>query len=84
MANNERGQVIGWSQLSNGARHAFLWQDGRILDLGTLGGRRSVPVAMNERGQVVGWANTKTGDYHAFLWESGKMRDLGTLGGSDK
>ena len=54
-----------------------------ITDLGTLGGRRSEPVAINERGQIVGYSTTKDRSVHAFLWEKGKLRDLGTLGGED-
>ena len=36
------------------ATHAFLWQDGAMTDLGTLGGRASWAYAINDRGQVVG------------------------------
>jgi probable HAF family extracellular repeat protein len=54
-----------------------------LEDLGTLGGRDSVPLAMNDVGQVVGWSHIRGESMraHAFLWEDGVMRDLGTLGG---
>src|SRR5215218_4437467 len=78
---NERGQVVGSSSTSTGREHAFLWQAGRMRDLGTLpGGRISAAVALNERGQVVGWSTTRSGARHAFLWQRGRMLDLGTLG----
>jgi probable HAF family extracellular repeat protein len=52
-----------------------------VTDLGTLGGKRSVPVSINNAGQVVGNSETADGQTHAFLYSGGSMADLGTLGG---
>ena len=62
----------------------FLWTNGRMLDLGTLGGTFGVEHAINNRGQVAGTSNL-AGDqtFHPFLWDRGQMRDLGTFGGSN-
>ena len=89
---NNRGQITGWSYTASGNTHAFLWQDGVMHDLGTLGGIESqVSVVggrkINSRGQVVGTSTTgpvpgmPCCGPHAFLWSDGVMHDLGTLGG---
>ena len=66
------------------AYHAFLYSNGKMIDLGTLpNSRNSFPVAMNALGQVTG--NTTMADevpVHAFLYSNGRMSDLGTLVGS--
>jgi len=77
---NERGQVAGTSLLAGDEDwHAFLWSDGQMIDLGTLGGNVSDSTAINNRGQVVGRARTTNtpGSHHPFLWENGQMTDLG-------
>ena len=66
---NERGQVVGESQIESGQTHAFLWQNGTMTDLGTLGGSYSYANGINARGQVVGGSQTVSGENHAFLWQ---------------
>jgi probable HAF family extracellular repeat protein len=64
------------------AEHAFVYDDGALTDLGTLGGNCSNAVAINDSGQIAGDSTTSTGQWHAFRYSNGVMTDLGTLGGS--
>src|SRR5438105_1533819 len=60
--------------------HAFLYGNGTMSDLGTLGGINSEGRAINLAGTVAGWANTKSGARDAFVEPNGKrMVDLGAL-----
>lgn len=83
-AMNDRGDIVGWSTVASGARHAVLWRHGVITDLGVLpGDTDSAAVDVNEFGDV---AITSFGsDYltRAVLWRDGRLHDLGTLGGEN-
>jgi probable HAF family extracellular repeat protein len=72
---NDAGQIVGKS-----GNHAFLWEQGKMTDLGTLGGQTSSANAINDRGQIVGESETADGETHAFLWEHNSMVDLGSPG----
>ena len=97
---SDRKQVSGWS--TNGVSdpysllglgyqiRGFLWENGSMRDMGTLGGPDTLPEAMNERGQIVGQSYTSSipnpgsgiPTIDPFLWQNGKMVDIGGLGGT--
>ncbi len=90
---NDRGQVAGESFTNSTPNPAnggfptmdpFLWQNGVMHDLGTLGGTFGYINWMNSRGDVVG-SSDLPGDAtaHPFLWNGHRLVDLGTLGGDN-
>ena len=100
---NNAGQVVGisdsttpdpFSLFGRGVEiRTFVWEDGKLEDIGTLGGPDSVPGAPcnNQRESfVVGQSYTNftpnpgTGipTLAPFLWKRGRMIDLGSLGGT--
>ena len=80
---NNRNQVVGGYQTAAGHQHAFVWQYGKFVDLGTLGGNDSCAYGINDRGQVVGRSKLATGEWRAFLWDGKQMINLGTYEGGD-
>src|SRR5262249_6231423 len=78
---NELVHVCGWSmlQVDRPASRAFLWEDGIMKSLGTLGGVYSAAFGLNDRDQVVG-ATTRADEVQvAFLWSNDYMVELDTL-----
>jgi probable HAF family extracellular repeat protein len=91
---NDRGQIVGISGICDQAvgrytaRHAVLWENGRVTDLGNLGGNAwNTPMAINPQGDIVGFAGQPGDDpdnpsLRAFLWtRRGGLQNLGTLPG---
>lgn len=79
---NDSGNVAGTSMLAGDeVWHAFVWSNGTMIDLGTLGGSTSDAVAINNKGQVIGRAKVTDTPFvrHAFVWEKGEMTDLGAV-----
>jgi probable HAF family extracellular repeat protein len=70
-------QIIGQSQLKNGLWHATRWDQGRPIDLGTLGGGSSFAGSLNDRGDAAGnSAVLSLYDFHAAAWFNGKPVNL--------
>jgi probable HAF family extracellular repeat protein len=89
---DDQGQVGGWSATNSTLNDAtglptmdpFLWEHGRMRDLGGLGGVIGYPMWMNNHGEMAGWSDLP-GDQtsHPVLWDGHRAIDLGTLGGDN-
>jgi probable HAF family extracellular repeat protein len=94
------GQVVGFAETSTAdpnnppflESRAFLWEEGLMTDLGTLGGSDGFAASINEVGQAGGGANVNdtvvppftAPPFFAFLWQNGVMTNLGAMGGNRK
>jgi len=78
-----KGDVIGRTLDAQFRSRAFLWQKGRMKDLGDFGqgtGQVIEAFAINDHAEIVGTnVSAATGLSRAFVWKGGKSRDLGSL-----
>src|ERR1700722_5945224 len=79
---NDSGDVVGNIRTESGDIHAFLYSNGQMHDLGTLGGIRSNAKGINAAGVVIGWAETggvtqgARSSGRAFIYAGGAMRAM--------
>jgi probable HAF family extracellular repeat protein len=77
---NDAGEFFGSDGVTG---QAFVWKDGHVADLPTLGGYpfQTGASAINDRGDLIGVSAVSTsGPPHSVLWRQGKtIVDLGTL-----
>jgi probable HAF family extracellular repeat protein len=81
---NNLGEVAGWytyyiGYSNNTQTDGFLWKNGTMVNLPTLGGNFVQPCGINDAGQVVGYSSTSTGTLGAFLWTNGTIQNLNDL-----
>jgi probable HAF family extracellular repeat protein len=83
---NDHRQVVvnaSFSTTNFSLDRCFVWENGVLTDVGTLGGTFCRGHGINNLGQVVGESTLSNGDTHAFIWDQQNgIRDLGTLGGN--
>ena len=71
--------MVGWSQTAAGTSHAFLWEDGVLVDLGALGGDESRARAINNAGLIVGDSVDGTATLRPVKWDRGALVELPVL-----
>jgi probable HAF family extracellular repeat protein len=104
---NESGLIVGGAETGEpdpngenfclmnvpaGLCRAFLWHEGAMTALPTLGGPNSYAVGVNASGEIIGWSELAGADphcvapqvynWHGFAYQSGTIRDLPPLSGS--
>jgi probable HAF family extracellular repeat protein len=81
---NNAGQVAAVFEDKDGLRHGIYFENGKPVDIGTLGGKESEASRINDKGDIAGSTNLKSGKWHAFVYShTNGMQDLGTLGGDN-
>jgi len=73
--------MVGWASSPIGPFHAFLYSNGTMQDLGTIGDgyyADSHARGINDSGQIVGEYSGQNSS-GAFIYENGAMVDLNTL-----
>jgi TonB family protein len=79
LAINRHNEAVGaYSRAHSDVSQGYLVRDGKLTDLGTLGGRRSQANAINNCGQVAGASELMfdSGE-DVFVYQGGVMKDLG-------
>jgi probable HAF family extracellular repeat protein len=79
---NAAGQVAAVLEDDDGNQRGVLYDKGKLIELGSLGGKFSDAKAINDNGLIIGSARKEDSTWRAFLFErNGGMKVLGTLGG---
>jgi len=72
---NNAGQIVGQSHTSAGQQHAFLWEDGVMIQLPGLGGDWSGATAITNAGEIVGASSANSGgELRATVWAGPSAR----------
>jgi len=73
---NNSGEAVGISYLSSGVRHGFVYRNGAMSDLGSLGGY-SGALAINSAGVAAGFSSdSPNGFQRAVIWANNSILDI--------
>ncbi len=82
---NDFGEVVGYAynEAYSNQMYGFVYRNGTITSLGTLGGDYSQPKHINNSGQITGFSPMAgLGYVSTFLYSNGTMNDIGALLGA--
>jgi len=72
---NDKNVVVGTAEVNLiGQRHGYVWQNGTLTDVGTLGGPSSTLLSINSHGYAVGWSFDSAFGLAAVQWEGDLSR----------
>lgn len=79
---DEHGWVIGTGITPEPEHevHGLLWRGTEMIDVGSLGGWQTVPIALNDRGQALFSSYGLDWVARSALWQDGKLIDLTDYG----
>ena len=80
----EDGRIVGGAAIADGRTRAFLYEEGHMTELPSLGGGFAEANAINAGGQMAGSATypgQPNNRRRAVMWDADGIHDLGTLGG---
>src|ERR1700681_1348178 len=79
---NATGQVTGAVGSNNGPNSSvFVYSNGALTNLGTLGGTSGIGNGINASAQVAGYSQNGSGTYRPFLSNCQSLNRKGALGG---
>jgi probable HAF family extracellular repeat protein len=80
---NATGQITGATGPNNSPDSGvFIYSNGSLTNLGTLGGPSGIGNGINASGQVAGYSQNASRTYRAFISNGNTLTDIGDLGGS--
>jgi probable HAF family extracellular repeat protein len=76
---NATAEVTGSTGATNSnSSDVFLYSNGTMTSIGTLGGASGIGNGINATGQIAGYSQNSTGMYRAFMASNGKMTTSAT------
>ncbi len=78
---NSHGDAAGLVILNEKTVHAVVWRDGKMQDIGTLGGSLSIATGISDRGEVVGQSAADSRSFLGFRWQGRKLEPLKSFNG---